>query len=72
VLLLEPLVDPVVDRLGLAVRVARADDEVVRVAEHAAQVELDDVDRLHVGGEVLDDRGELGAVEGGLGLLAHR
>src|SRR5688572_30034105 len=46
VLLLEALVDAVVDRLGLAVRVARADHEVVRIAEHALQVELDDVDRL--------------------------
>ncbi len=36
VLLLEALVDPVVDRLGLTVGVARADDELVRVAEHAA------------------------------------
>ena len=40
----------VVDRLGLAVGVAGADDEEVGVAEHAAQVELDDVDRLAVGG----------------------
>ena len=38
------------DRLGLAVGVAGADDEEVRVAEHAAEVELDDVDRLLVGG----------------------
>ena len=49
VVLLEALVDAVVDRLRLAVGVAGADDEVVRVAEHAAQVELDDVDRLLVG-----------------------
>ena len=38
----------------LAVGVARADDEEVGVAEHAAQVELDDVDRLLVGGEAGD------------------
>ena len=55
VVLLDPLVDAVVDRLGLAVGVAGADDEVVRVAEHAAEVELDDVDRLHVGRVALDD-----------------
>ena len=42
------------DRLGLALGVAGADDEVVGVADHAAHVELDDVDRLLVGGELGD------------------
>src|SRR5918911_718238 len=46
--LLEAFPDAVVDGLRLPVRVAGADDEVVRVAEDAAQVELDDVDRLLV------------------------
>ena len=44
VLLLHVLVDAVVDRLDLAVGAAGGDDEVVGVAEHAAQVELDDLD----------------------------
>ena len=48
VVLLHVLVDAVVDRLGLAVGAAGGDHEVVRVAEDAAQVELDDVDRLLV------------------------
>ena len=38
------------DGLRLAAAVARADEEVVGVAEHAAQVELDDVERLLVRG----------------------
>ena len=38
------------DRFGLAAGVARADQEVVGVAEHPAQVELDEVDRLLVRG----------------------
>src|SRR6267378_908315 len=46
VLLLHPEVDAVVDGLGLALRVARADNEVVRVAERAAEVQLDDVRRF--------------------------
>ena len=50
VLVLQALVDAVVDRLDLAVGVAGADDEVVGVAEDAAHVELDDVDRLLVVG----------------------
>src|SRR5215217_6969669 len=54
VLLLEALMDAVVDGLRLAVGVARADDEEVRVAEHAAEVELGDVYRLLVGREVRD------------------
>src|SRR3954452_6708212 len=60
VVFLQALVDAVVDRLRLAVRVAGADDEVVGVAEHAAQIELDDVDRLLVGGVLLDPAGEVG------------
>ena len=47
------------DRLGLAPGVARADQEVVGVAEHAAQVELDDVDRLLVLGVAGDLAHEL-------------
>ena len=50
VVLLHALVDAVVDRLGLAIGVAAADDEEVGVVEHAAHVERDDVDRLHVAG----------------------
>ena len=41
--------DAVVDRLDLACRVARADEEEVGVADDAAHVEFDDVDRLLVG-----------------------
>src|SRR5271166_6929080 len=48
VLALEPLEDAVVNRLGLAAAVTRADDEEVRVAENAPQVELDDIDGLLV------------------------
>ena len=43
------------DRLGLALAAARADHEVVRVADHRPQVQLDDVERLAIGG-VLRDR----------------
>src|SRR4051794_11522503 len=39
VVLLEALADAVGDRLRLAVRVAGADDEAVRVVEHAGDVE---------------------------------
>src|SRR3954454_348798 len=60
VLLLHVLVDAVVDRRGWAVRPAGADDEVVGVAEHAAQVEHDDVDRLDVGGVAGDQLGQAG------------
>ena len=56
VVVLHPLVDAVVDRLGLAVGVAGADHEEVRVADDAAQVDHDDVDRLLVGGELGDAR----------------
>src|SRR3954452_3906102 len=56
VVLLEALVDRVVDRLGLAVGVAGADDEEVGVARHAAEVEHVELDRLLVrrigGGEL--------------------
>src|SRR5919199_1953425 len=70
--LLEALPDAVVDGLRLTVRVAGADDEVVRVAEDAAQVELDDVDRLLVSRVVLDQRGEAGGVRlEGARALAH-
>jgi hypothetical protein len=41
-------VDGVVDRLDLAVRAAGADHEVVRVADHPAEVELDDLERLAI------------------------
>ncbi len=44
------------------VGVSRADHEVVGVAEHVAQVELDDVDRLLVGGEARDLARELGSL----------
>src|SRR3954449_11599226 len=62
VVLLEALVDRVVDRLGLAVGVARADDEEVRVARHAAQVEHGEVEGLLVGRV---GRGELREALGG-------
>src|SRR2546423_12365899 len=61
VLLLHPEVHAVVDRLGLALGVARADHEVVGVAEHASQIEFDDVDRLLLLGEPRDGAGQLGA-----------
>src|SRR5947209_18721960 len=51
---LQLLVDRVVDRLGLALGVARADDERVRVADDLAHVEHADVDRLAVGGDRRD------------------
>src|SRR5580693_8824404 len=54
VLVLEPLEDAVVDSLRLAAGVAGADEEVVGVAEHPAQIELDDVDRLLVGRQTRD------------------
>ena len=59
VVVLQRLVDAVVDRLDLAGGVARADEEEVRVAEDAAHVELDDVDRLLVGRVGGDRLGEL-------------
>src|SRR5215216_2419717 len=62
--LLEALVDPVVDRLGLPVGVSRADDEEIGVAEHAAEVELGDVDGLLVGRVLRDLAGEAGGVGG--------
>ncbi|HYH59080.1 MAG TPA: hypothetical protein VD790_07645, partial [Thermoleophilaceae bacterium] len=49
VVLLHPEVDAVVDRLGLAVGVPGADDEVVRVADDAVQVEHEHVDGELVG-----------------------
>src|SRR4029453_16913973 len=48
---LQLVVDAVVDRLCLALRVARADHEEVGVGDDAAQVDHADVDRLAVGGE---------------------
>src|SRR4051794_12321086 len=50
--------DAVVDGLRLALGVAGADDEVVGVAQDAAQVQCDDVDRLLVGGEHGDLAGQ--------------
>src|SRR6202034_339948 len=50
VLALAALEDAIVDRLRLALGVARADDEVVGVPEHTAQVELDDLAGLLVRG----------------------
>ena len=47
------------DRLGLAAGVARADQEVVGVAEHAPQVELDDIHSLLVGRIARDLAGQL-------------
>src|SRR5688572_12856188 len=60
--LLQLLVDPVVDRLRLALRVARADHEEVGVGDDPAQVDHADVDRLLVGGDRGDPLGELGGV----------
>ena len=48
-LALEPLEDAVVDRFGLPARVARADQEEVRVVQHPAQIELHHVRGLLVG-----------------------
>ena len=50
----------VVDGLRLAVGVTGRDHEVVGVAEHAAQIELDDVLRLDVRRVARDELGELG------------
>jgi hypothetical protein len=55
VVLLEPLVDPVVDRLRLPVGVAGADHEVVRVAQHLTHLEGDELSGLLVSG-VAGDR----------------
>src|SRR5688572_2426586 len=52
--LLQLLVDPVVDRLRLALRVARADHEEVGVGDDPAQVDHADVDRFLVGGDLGD------------------
>src|SRR5215208_6625656 len=52
--LLQLLVDPVVDRLRLALGVARGDHEEVRVGDDSAQVDHADVDRLLVGGDLRD------------------
>ena len=71
VVLLHPEVDAVVDRLGLAVGVAGADDEVVGVADHAVQVEHEHVDRELVGGVAGDPVGDLGAVRLGRGGIAR-
>jgi hypothetical protein len=43
-------VDGVMDRLDLAIGAAGADHEVVGVADHPAQIELDDLERFTVFG----------------------
>src|SRR5271163_2103725 len=48
-LALESLEDAVVNRLRLTAGIARADQEVVGVAEYTPQVELDDIHSLLVG-----------------------
>src|SRR3954466_7703895 len=63
VLLLHVLVNAVVDRLGLAVGAAGGDHEIVGVAEDAAQVELEDVDRLDIARVAGDEGGELGGLD---------
>src|SRR3954451_21821945 len=59
VLLLHPFEDRVVDGLGLALGVARADDEPVRVAEDAGEVEQRDVAGLAVARVACDALGEV-------------
>ena len=63
--LLHPLVDAVVDRLRLALRVAGADDEEVGVADHVVEVDDDHVDGELVGGQLGDAVGELAALGDG-------
>ena len=58
---LQLLVDRVVDRLRLALGVARADHEEVGVGHDPAQVEHADVDRLAVRGDRGDPLGQLAA-----------
>jgi hypothetical protein len=48
-------VDPVVNGLHLAAAAAGADQEEVRIADHPAQVDLHDLDRLAIG-RVAGDR----------------
>jgi hypothetical protein len=52
-------VDGIVDRLDLAIGVPRADHEVVGVADHPAEVELDDLERLAVLGVGGDGDGDV-------------
>ena len=60
--MLQLLVDGVMDRLRLALGVARADHEEVGVGDDAAQVDHPDVDRLAVGGDGGDALGQGGGV----------
>src|SRR4051812_10564432 len=64
---LQVLVDRVVDCLRLALGVARADHEEVRVSDHPAHVEHADVDRLAVRGDRGDPIDERLAGQGGGG-----
>jgi nicotinate (nicotinamide) nucleotide adenylyltransferase len=62
--LLEAQVDGIVDGLDLAVRATGADDQVIRVADQAAQVQGDDVLRLAVSGQLGgDERFEVSDLE---------
>ena len=70
-LVLEALEDPIVDRLRLAASAPGADEEVVGVAEHPAEIELDHLDGLLVGrvaGDLLD---QLLALHHAAAPLAH-
>ena len=69
VLRLQTLVDGVVDGPGLTIGAPGADHEVVGIADHAPQVELDDVQRLAVRGELGDLGGHLLGAHDGLGRL---
>src|SRR5262245_29573218 len=62
---LQLVVDSVVNRLRLALRVPRADHEEVGVGDDAAQVDDADVDCLLVGGDLSDPFGQRGRVRGG-------
>ncbi len=59
VLVLHAQVDAVVDRLDLAVTATRADQEVVGDGREPPQIQLDDVDRLAVGGKLRDCQRDL-------------
>src|SRR4051794_3386553 len=62
VVVLHALVDPVVDRLGLAVGAPGADDEVVRVADDPAEIDHGHVHRELVRGVARDPVGDRAAV----------
>jgi hypothetical protein len=58
VLVFHPLVDGIVDRFRLAIRATGADHQVVGVSDDAAEIELDDVERLAIGRVLADGSGD--------------